>query len=119
MTSCSKVLLRRGGHYQRGELVYTCLWLDGEQIDLGKSKFSGFHAPVVCARGVLTREFFGENVQRKKILEVTFFPPQTYIPPIGPPAHHFGAAEFLAWFSSVAASISIRIMKMSLAGIKR
>ncbi len=51
--------------------LYTRLWLDGEQLDLAKSKFSGFTRQLDMRQGILTREFVWEATNGKKLL-VTF-----------------------------------------------
>jgi maltose phosphorylase len=51
--------------------LYTRLWLDGEQLDLAKSKFSGFTRQLDMRQGVLTREFVWETASGKQ-LKVTF-----------------------------------------------
>jgi maltose phosphorylase len=51
--------------------LYTRLWVDGEQLDLAKSKFSGFIRQLDMRRGILTREFTWETASGKQLL-VTF-----------------------------------------------
>ena len=51
--------------------LYTRLWVDGEQLDLAKSKFSGFTRKLDMRQGVLTREFVWETASGKQ-LKVTF-----------------------------------------------
>ena len=51
--------------------LYTRLWVDGEQLDLAKSKFSGFTRKLDMRAGVLTREFVWETTGGKQ-LKVTF-----------------------------------------------
>jgi maltose phosphorylase len=51
--------------------LYTRLWLDGEQLDLAKSKFSGFTRQLDMRQGVLTREFVWETASGKQ-LKLTF-----------------------------------------------
>jgi maltose phosphorylase len=51
--------------------LYTRLWLDGEQLDLAKSKFSGFTRRLDMRQGILTREFEWETATGKQ-LRVTF-----------------------------------------------
>ena len=51
--------------------LHTRLWVDGEQLDLAKSKFSGFTRQLDMRTGVLTREFTWETTSGKK-LTVTF-----------------------------------------------
>jgi maltose phosphorylase len=47
--------------------LYTRLWVDGEQLDLAKSKFSGFTRKLDMHQGVLTREFVWETASGKKL----------------------------------------------------
>ncbi len=51
--------------------LYTRIWLDGEQLDLATSKFSGFTRKLDMRQGILTREFVWETISGKKLL-VTF-----------------------------------------------
>ena len=51
--------------------LYTRLWVDGEQLDLAKSKFSGFTRKLDMRQGIFTREFVWETASGKK-LKVTF-----------------------------------------------
>ncbi len=51
--------------------LYTRLWVDGEQLDLAKSKFSDFTRQLDMRRGLLKREFTWETASGKK-LTVTF-----------------------------------------------
>ena len=51
--------------------LYTRLWVDGEKLDLAKSKFSGFTRKLDMRQGVLTREFVWETNSGKK-LKLTF-----------------------------------------------
>jgi maltose phosphorylase len=51
--------------------LYTRLWVDGEQLDLAKSSFSGFTRKLDMRHGVLTREFVWEMANGKK-LKVVF-----------------------------------------------
>jgi maltose phosphorylase len=51
--------------------LYTRLWVDGEQLDLAKSKFSGFTRQLDMRTGVLRREFTWETTSGKQ-LRVTF-----------------------------------------------
>jgi maltose phosphorylase len=51
--------------------LYTRLWLDGEQLDLAKSKFSGFTRQLDMRQGLLTREFVWETASGKQ-LKLTF-----------------------------------------------
>ena len=51
--------------------LYTRLWVDGEQLDLAKSKFSGFTRKLDMRQGVLTREFVWETASGKQ-LKLTF-----------------------------------------------
>lgn len=51
--------------------LYTRLWLDGEQLDLAKSKFSGFTRQLDMRQGTLTREFVWETASGKQV-RVTF-----------------------------------------------
>jgi maltose phosphorylase len=51
--------------------LYTRLWVDGEQLDLAKSKFSGFIRKLDMHQGLLTREFVWETTSGKQ-LKVTF-----------------------------------------------
>jgi maltose phosphorylase len=51
--------------------LYTRLWLDGEQLDLAKSKFTGFSRQLDMRQGILTRKFVWETASGKQ-LEVTF-----------------------------------------------
>ncbi len=51
--------------------LYTRLWVDGEQLDLAKSKFSGFTRKLDMRQGILTREFVWETASGKQ-LKVTF-----------------------------------------------
>jgi maltose phosphorylase len=51
--------------------LYTRLWLDGELLDLAKSKFSGFTRRLDMRRGILTREFTWETAGGKQ-LQMTF-----------------------------------------------
>ena len=51
--------------------LYTRLWLDGEQLDLAKSKFSGFTRQLDMRQGILTREFVWETASGKQ-LNLTF-----------------------------------------------
>ena len=48
--------------------LYTRLRVDGEQLDLAKSKFSGFTRKLDMHRGLLTREFVWETVSGKKLM---------------------------------------------------
>lgn len=47
--------------------LFTRLWLDGEQLDLAKSKFSGFSRKLDMRQGVLTRELVWETASGKKL----------------------------------------------------
>ncbi len=47
--------------------LFTRLWLDGEQLDLAKSKFSGFMRQLDMRQGILTREFVWETASGKKL----------------------------------------------------
>jgi maltose phosphorylase len=47
--------------------LYTRLWVDGEQLDLAKSKFSGFTRKLDMRQGLLTREFVWETASGKKL----------------------------------------------------
>ncbi|MHC1783525.1 MAG: glycoside hydrolase family 65 protein [Anaerolineaceae bacterium] len=47
--------------------LFTRLWLDGEQLDLAKSKLSGFTRKLDMRQGVLTREFVWETVSGKQL----------------------------------------------------
>jgi maltose phosphorylase len=51
--------------------LYTRLWVDGEQLDLAQSKFSGFIRQLDMRRGILMREFTWETASGKQ-LHVTF-----------------------------------------------
>ena len=51
--------------------LYTRIWLDGEQLDLATSKFSGFTRKLDMRQGILTREFVWETISGKKLL-ITF-----------------------------------------------
>jgi maltose phosphorylase len=51
--------------------LYTRLWVDGEQLDLAKSKFTGFIRRLDLRHGILTREFTWETVDGKQ-LQLTF-----------------------------------------------
>jgi maltose phosphorylase len=51
--------------------LYTRLWLDGEQLDLAKSKFSGFTRRLDMRQGLLMREFVWETAGGKQ-LKLTF-----------------------------------------------
>ena len=51
--------------------LYTRLWVDGEQLDLAKSNFSGFTRKLDMHQGILSREFVWETVSGKQ-LKVTF-----------------------------------------------
>jgi maltose phosphorylase len=51
--------------------LYTRLWVDGEQLDLARSKFSGFTRQLDMRRGIFTREFTWETASGKKLI-VTF-----------------------------------------------
>lgn len=51
--------------------LYTRLWVDGEQLDLAKSKFTRFIRKLDMRRGVFTREFVWETASGRK-LSVTF-----------------------------------------------
>jgi len=51
--------------------LYTRLWVDGEQLDLAKSKFSDFTRRLDMRTGVFAREFTWETTSGKK-LTVTF-----------------------------------------------
>jgi len=51
--------------------LYTRLWVDGEQLDLALSKFSGFIRRLDMRTGVLTREFTWETAGGKQF-QVTF-----------------------------------------------
>ena len=51
--------------------LYTRLWLDGEQLDLAKSKYSDFTRQLDMRQGILTREFVWETASGKQ-LRVTF-----------------------------------------------
>ena len=48
--------------------LYTRLWVDGEQLDLGKSKFSNFSRQLDMRWGILTREFIWETASGKQLL---------------------------------------------------
>lgn len=47
--------------------LYTRLWVDGEQLDLAKSKFSGFSRKLDMRQGILTREFIWETASGKRL----------------------------------------------------
>jgi maltose phosphorylase len=47
--------------------LYTRLWVDGEQLDLAKSKFSEFTRKLDMRAGVLTREFVWETTGGKQL----------------------------------------------------
>ena len=47
--------------------LYTRLWVDGEQLDLAKSKFSSFTRKLAMRQGVMTREFVWETSSGKKL----------------------------------------------------
>jgi maltose phosphorylase len=47
--------------------LYTRLWVDGEQLDLAKSKYSGFTRKLDMRQGVLTREFVWETATGKQL----------------------------------------------------
>jgi maltose phosphorylase len=47
--------------------LYTRLWLDGEQLDLSQSKFSGFSRKLDMRQGILTREFIWETAGGKRL----------------------------------------------------
>ena len=47
--------------------LYTRLWVDGEQLDLAKSKFSGFSRRLDMRQGILTREFVWETAGGKRL----------------------------------------------------
>ena len=47
--------------------LFTRLWLDGEQLDLANSKFSGFSRKLDMRLGVLTRELVWETASGKKL----------------------------------------------------
>ena len=47
--------------------LYTRLWVDGEQLDLAKSKFSGFTRRLDMRTGVLRREFIWETASGKQL----------------------------------------------------
>ena len=51
--------------------LYTRLWVDGEQLDLARSKFSDFTRRLDMRTGVLRREFTWETASGKKLM-VTF-----------------------------------------------
>jgi maltose phosphorylase len=51
--------------------LYMRLWVDGEQLDLAKSKFSGFTRKLDMRQGILSREFVWETVLGKQ-LKLTF-----------------------------------------------
>ncbi len=51
--------------------LYTRLWVDGEQLDLAKSKLSRFTRQLDMRQGVLSREFVWETASGKQ-LSVTF-----------------------------------------------
>jgi maltose phosphorylase len=51
--------------------LYTRLWVDGEQLDLAKSKFSSFTRRLDMRTGVLKREFTWETTSGKQ-LQVAF-----------------------------------------------
>jgi maltose phosphorylase len=51
--------------------LYTRLWVDGEQLNLAKSKFSEFTRKLDMRAGVLTREFVWETTGGKQ-LKLTF-----------------------------------------------
>ena len=51
--------------------LYTRLWVDGEQLDLAKSAFSGFIRRLDMLHGTLTREFVWETATGKR-LQVIF-----------------------------------------------
>ncbi|MGB8215099.1 MAG: glycosyl hydrolase family 65 protein [Anaerolineales bacterium] len=51
--------------------LHTRLWVDGEQLDLAKSKFSGFTRQLDLRDGTFTREFTWETATGKK-LSLTF-----------------------------------------------
>ena len=52
--------------------LYTRLWVDGEQLDLAKSKFSDFTRRLDMRTGVFAREFTWETTSGKQ-LTVTFY----------------------------------------------
>ena len=47
--------------------LYTRLWVDGEQLDLANSRFSGFTRRLNMRTGVLTREFIWETASGKQL----------------------------------------------------
>ncbi len=47
--------------------LYTRLRVDGEQLDLAKSKFSGFTRKLEMRQGILSREFVWETVSGKQL----------------------------------------------------
>jgi maltose phosphorylase len=51
--------------------LYTRLWVDGEQLDLAKSKFTGFTRKLDMRQGILTRSLIWETASGKQ-LHVTF-----------------------------------------------
>jgi maltose phosphorylase len=51
--------------------LYTRLWMDGEQLDLARSKFSSFSRRLDMRRGIFTREFIWETAGGKQ-LQLTF-----------------------------------------------
>ena len=51
--------------------LYTRLWVDGEQLDLARSKFSGFSRRLDMRRGIFSREFIWETAGGKQ-LQLTF-----------------------------------------------
>ena len=51
--------------------LYTRLWVDGEQLNLGQSKFTSFSRQLDMRRGILTREFIWETASGKQLL-ITF-----------------------------------------------
>ncbi len=75
--------------------LYTRLWVDGEQLDLAKSKFFGFTRKLDMRQGILTREFVWETISGKQLKSHFFALYRHAIHQPRLPAHNCGAAEFL------------------------
>ncbi len=48
--------------------LYTRVWVDGEQLDLARSKFAGFTRRLDMRQGLLSREFTWETTSGKKLV---------------------------------------------------
>ena len=74
--------------------LYTRLWVDGEQLDLGSRNFRNFPASSRCV-GILSREFIWETASGKQLL-MAFLAFYGYaVHQYWMPTHNCGAIEFL------------------------